>query len=69
MMMRNSSLRMIDIAEACGFGSQAHFSRVFRRIYGVTRGSIAINSHSSVGRKMGVSKEIPAQSRASTVIN
>jgi AraC family transcriptional regulator len=35
-MMKNSSLRMIDIAEACGFGNQAHFSRVFRRIYGVT---------------------------------
>jgi AraC family transcriptional regulator len=43
-MMKNSSLRMIDIAEACGFKSQAHFSRVFRRICGVTPRQYRIQS-------------------------
>jgi AraC family transcriptional regulator len=35
-MMKNRSLRLIDIAEACGFASQTQFSRVFRQILGVT---------------------------------
>ena len=35
-LMKNKSLRIIDIAASCGFGSQAHFSRVFRQIVGVT---------------------------------
>ena len=37
-MLRDRSLRIIDVAEACGFGSQAHFSRVFRRLRGLTPG-------------------------------
>jgi AraC family transcriptional regulator len=35
-LMKNKSLRMIDIAESCGFTSQSQFSRVFRRVIGVT---------------------------------
>jgi AraC family transcriptional regulator len=35
-LMTHQSLRMIDIAEACGFTSQSQFSRVFRRVIGVT---------------------------------
>jgi AraC family transcriptional regulator len=35
-LMKNQSLRMIDIAEACGFTSQSEFSHVFRRVIGVT---------------------------------
>jgi AraC family transcriptional regulator len=35
-LMKNRSLRMIDIAESCGFTSQSQFSRVFRRLVGVT---------------------------------
>jgi AraC family transcriptional regulator len=35
-LMKNKSLRIIDIAASCGFASQAHFSRVFRQIVGVT---------------------------------
>ncbi|HYZ73898.1 MAG TPA: AraC family transcriptional regulator [Chthoniobacterales bacterium] len=35
-LMKNKSLRIIDIAASCGFESQAHFSRVFREIVGAT---------------------------------
>ncbi|HYZ87460.1 MAG TPA: helix-turn-helix domain-containing protein [Bryobacteraceae bacterium] len=35
-LMKDKSLRIIDIAASCGFASQAHFSRVFRDIVGVT---------------------------------
>jgi len=35
-LMKNKSLRIIDIAASCGFASQAHFSRVFRQIVGLT---------------------------------
>jgi AraC family transcriptional regulator len=35
-LMNNRSLRMIDIAESCGFTCQSQFSRVFRRVIGVT---------------------------------
>lgn len=35
-LMKNKFLRIIDIAASCGFASQAHFSRVFRQIVGVT---------------------------------
>jgi AraC family transcriptional regulator len=35
-LMKNQSLRIIDIAESCGFTSQSQFSRVFRRMIGVT---------------------------------
>jgi AraC family transcriptional regulator len=35
-LMKNKSLRIIDITASCGFASQAHFSRVFRQIVGVT---------------------------------
>jgi AraC family transcriptional regulator len=36
LLMKNKSLRIVDIAASCGFASQAHFSRVFRQIVGVT---------------------------------
>jgi AraC family transcriptional regulator len=35
-LMKDQSLRIIDIAESCGFTSQSQFSRVFRRVVGVT---------------------------------
>jgi AraC family transcriptional regulator len=35
-LMTNRSLRIIDIAESCGFTSQSQFSRVFKRVIGVT---------------------------------
>jgi AraC family transcriptional regulator len=35
-LMQKRSLRIIDIAESCGFTSQSQFSRVFRRVIGVT---------------------------------
>lgn len=35
-LMKNPSLRIIDIAESCGFSSQSQFSRVFRKIVAVT---------------------------------
>jgi AraC family transcriptional regulator len=35
-LMKNRSLRIIDIAESCGFTSQSQFSHVFRRVIGVT---------------------------------
>jgi AraC family transcriptional regulator len=35
-LMKNKFLRMIDIAEACGFTDQTQLSRVFRQIHGVT---------------------------------
>ena len=35
-LMKNHSLRIIDIAESCGFTSQSQFSRVFRKVIGVT---------------------------------
>jgi AraC family transcriptional regulator len=35
-LMKQRSLRIIDIAESCGFTSQSQFSRVFRRVIGVT---------------------------------
>lgn len=35
-LIKNKSLRMIDIAESCGFASQSQFSRVFKQVVGVT---------------------------------
>jgi AraC family transcriptional regulator len=35
-MMKNKSMRLIDIAFACGFSSDAHLSRVFRQVTGAT---------------------------------
>src|SRR5260370_14691587 len=35
-LLKNRSLRIIDIAESCGFTSQSQFARVFRRVIGVT---------------------------------
>jgi AraC family transcriptional regulator len=35
-LMKDKSLRIIDIAESCGFTSQSQFSRVFGRVIGVT---------------------------------
>ena len=35
-LMTNKSLRLIDIAESCGFASQSQFSRVFKQVVGVT---------------------------------
>jgi AraC family transcriptional regulator len=37
-MLREKSLRMIDIAIACGFSSQAHFSNKFHQVVGMTPG-------------------------------
>ncbi len=37
-LMRNSSHELADIAAQCGFSSQAHFSRTFRRLLGVSPG-------------------------------
>ena len=34
-LMRGSDLRVFDIALACGFKTQQHFARAFRRVYGV----------------------------------
>jgi AraC-like DNA-binding protein len=35
-LMKDQSLRMIDIAESCGFASQSQFSRVFKQVVGVS---------------------------------
>jgi AraC family transcriptional regulator len=35
-MLKNKSVRLIDIALACGFSSHAQFSRMFRQVMGVT---------------------------------
>jgi AraC family transcriptional regulator len=35
-MIRNKLMRMIDIAIACGYSSDAHLSRVFRQVIGAT---------------------------------
>ena len=35
-LMKSSALRLIDIAESCGFKSQSQFSRVFKQVVGVT---------------------------------
>jgi AraC family transcriptional regulator len=35
-MMRNKTLRLIDVALECGFSSHSQLSRVFRQIIGVT---------------------------------
>jgi len=34
--MQDKSLRLIDVALACGFSSDAHLSRVFRQVIGAT---------------------------------
>ncbi|MEI9980320.1 MAG: helix-turn-helix domain-containing protein [Edaphobacter sp.] len=38
-MMKNRSLRIEEIASACGFSSDAHLSRIFHRAYGQTPSS------------------------------
>jgi len=35
-LMKDQSLRMINIAESCGFASQSQFSRVFKQVVGVS---------------------------------
>ena len=35
-LMKNRSLRLIDIATECGFSSQAQFSKTFRQVLGMT---------------------------------
>jgi transcriptional regulator GlxA family with amidase domain len=35
-LMKDQSLRMIDIAESCGFASLSQFSRVFKQVVGVS---------------------------------
>lgn len=34
-LIRESNLRILDVAFACGFKTQQHFARSFRRVYGV----------------------------------
>jgi len=34
-LIRRSNFRVFDIASACGFKTQQHFARTFRRVYGV----------------------------------
>jgi AraC family transcriptional regulator len=36
LLMKKKALRIIDIADSCGFASQAQFSRVFKQVLGVT---------------------------------
>src|SRR5215468_4028458 len=35
-MLREAEMRVLDVAVACGFKTQQHFARVFRRIYGAS---------------------------------
>jgi AraC family transcriptional regulator len=35
-MIRNHSVNLLDVALACGFSSHAHFSKVFRKVLGIT---------------------------------
>ncbi len=35
-LLKQSDLRIVDIALACGFANQSHFSRHFRRIVGIS---------------------------------
>jgi AraC family transcriptional regulator len=35
-MLRQAEMRVLDVAVACGFKTQQHFARVFRRIYGAS---------------------------------
>ena len=37
-LMRSTDLKLSDIAQACGFSDQAHFSRAFRKLMGCTPG-------------------------------
>jgi AraC family transcriptional regulator len=48
-LMKNRSLRIIDIAESCGFTSQSQFSRVFRRVIGALTGTTTACIFSDVG--------------------
>jgi AraC family transcriptional regulator len=34
-LIRESDLKVFDVASACGFKTQQHFARIFRRAYGV----------------------------------
>jgi len=35
-MLREAEMRVLDVAVACGFKTQQHFARVFRRICGAS---------------------------------
>ena len=35
-MLQAAEMRILDVAVACGFKTQQHFARVFRRVYGVS---------------------------------
>ena len=37
-LMRSTDLKLCDIAQACGFSDQPHFSRAFRKLMGYTPG-------------------------------
>jgi AraC family transcriptional regulator len=34
--LRNSEIRVLDVAVACGFETQQHFARVFRQMCGIS---------------------------------
>lgn len=38
-LLQHSGLSMLQIALTCGFGNQAHFNRVFRKMTGLTPGA------------------------------
>ncbi|TAD88618.1 MAG: AraC family transcriptional regulator [Alphaproteobacteria bacterium] len=37
-MMMNTTMTLAEVAQACGFAHQAHFTTAFRRVYGTTPG-------------------------------
>jgi AraC family transcriptional regulator len=35
-MLRAGDARMLDVAVACGFKTQQHFARIFRKVFGTS---------------------------------
>ncbi|MEL7131223.1 MAG: helix-turn-helix domain-containing protein, partial [Pseudomonadota bacterium] len=42
-MLTNTDMALVDMAYACGFSSQAHFTTVFKRIVGVSPGAYRLS--------------------------